>query len=135
MGPNPWRCTEQIFSCFSSASRLRAVLAGRLTGGSMSIREERRCEPRTQLHRNWIVCVESDRFRHRRAQLLDYRASGMRLALEGENELRPGERLEIHHPGTSVTYLATVAWSQQEHRQTLVGAQLLEPAPSMRQTC
>lgn len=101
----------------------------------MSIREERRCEPRMELHRNWIVCVESDRFRHRRAQLLDYSASGMRLALEGDHGLRPGERLEIHHPGTRATYLATVAWSQQEHRQTLIGAQLLEPAPSMRLSC
>lgn len=99
----------------------------------MSIRDERRGEPRTELHRLWAVCVESDGFRHRRAQLLDYSESGMRLALEGDSSLRPGQRLKIHNPGTRVSYLATVAWSQQENNQTLAGAQLIGAISSMRQ--
>ena len=50
---------------------------------TMGIRQERRGEPRTELHRIWTVSVESHRFGHCRAQMLDYSASGMRLLLDG----------------------------------------------------
>jgi hypothetical protein len=101
----------------------------------MSIREERRCEPRTELYRIWTVSVESNLFGHRRAQMLDYSASGMRLALDAGSTLRPGEQLEIHYPGTGFSYRAAVAWCRQDNTQTIVGACLLEVASAVRQAC
>jgi hypothetical protein len=99
----------------------------------MSIREERRCEPRTELYRIWTVSVESNLFGHRRAQMLDYSASGMRLLLDGGSAFRPGEQLEIHYPGTGLSYLTAVAWCRQDGRQVMVGARLLHAVSSGRQ--
>lgn len=95
----------------------------------MSITEERRSEPRTELHRIWTVSVESERLGPLRGQVLDYSASGMRLALDGFSVLRPGEWLEIHYPGTGFSYRATVAWSRQKHRKTIVAARVLMDVP------
>jgi hypothetical protein len=95
----------------------------------VSITEERRSEPRTELHRIWTVSVESEWLGPCRGQVLDYSASGMRLALDGFSVLKPGEWLEIHYPGTGFSYRATVAWSRQKHRKTIVAARLLLEAP------
>jgi len=103
--------------------------------GSMSIRDERRAEPRTELHRLWTVSVESDRLGQRRAQVLDYSASGIKLALDGVCDLRPGASLEIHYPGTGWSYQATIAWTKQDDTETILGARLLEAACSLRQAC
>ncbi|MBM5802000.1 MAG: PilZ domain-containing protein [Cyanobacteria bacterium K_DeepCast_35m_m2_023] len=99
----------------------------------MSIREERRGEPRKELHRIWTVSVESKLLGHRRAQLLDYSASGMRLALDGSSDARPGERLDIHYPGTSCSYRATIAWCRSSDTQTFLGAHLIETLPAAHQ--
>ena len=64
----------------------------------MSIWDERRAEPRTELHRLWTVSVEFDRLGQRRAQVLDYSASGIKLAFDGVSDLRPGAPLEITTP-------------------------------------
>ncbi len=49
---------------------------------------------------SWRVSVESDRLGQRRAQVLDYSASGMKLALDGVSDLRPGAPLDIHYHRT-----------------------------------
>lgn len=99
---------------------------------TMGIRQERRGEPRTELHRIWTVSVESHRFGHCRAQMLDYSASGMRLLLDGGSAVQPGEQLEIHYPGTGLSYLTAVAWCRQDGRQVMVGARLLDARPRSR---
>jgi hypothetical protein len=101
--------------------------------GSMSIREERRGEPRQELHRIWTVSVESDRFGHRRVQLLDHSPSGMRLALDGCSALQPGERLTIHYPGTNFRYVMKVQWTAIESSHTVIGARLMEGSLSLQQ--
>jgi len=101
--------------------------------GSMSIRDERRAEPRTELHRLWTVSIHSDRLGQRHAQVLDYSASGIKLALDGASDLRPGAPLEIHYPGTGCSYQATIAWTTQDDTETILGARLLEAACSLLQ--
>ena len=98
----------------------------------MSVRKERRCDPRAELHRTWTVSVESDHIGQRQAQILDYSSSGMRLAFNGSSSLKPGDRLAIHYPGTNFSYEATVAWSQEEQNRTIAGACLLEAVRSGR---
>ena len=94
----------------------------------MDIHDERRSEARLALHRTWNVSVESDVLGSRVAQVLDYSPSGIKLSLAAVSGLKPGSRLAIHHPGTSCSYVATVAWCRQQHSTTLVGAQLVQTA-------
>lgn len=99
----------------------------------MSITEERRCEPRQELHRIWTVSVESDRFGRRQAQLLDHSPSGMRLALDGSSALRPGERLNLHYPGTNLRYGVKVQWTAIESSHTVIGVRLMEGSLALQQ--
>lgn len=101
----------------------------------MQIHEERRLEPRSELHRIWNVSVESEIVGHRMAQVLDYSPSGMRLAVDGVAALKAGERLEIHYPGTNFSYVTTVAWCRQKHHKTLIGARLVATCTPLGETC
>lgn len=102
---------------------------------SMRIREERRAELRADLHRLWTVSVESELLGQRRAQVLDYSASGMRLAIDGNRDLFPGATVAIHYPGTGWSYQATITWATNDGKETVCGVQLKESACSMRQSC
>jgi hypothetical protein len=101
----------------------------------VQIHEERRSEPRSELHRIWNVSVESELVGHRMAQVLDYSPSGMRLAVDGVAELKAGERLEIHYPGTNFSYVTTVAWCRQKHRKTIVAARLVSSSTPVGEAC
>ena len=101
----------------------------------MDIQDERRSEDRSTLHRTWNVSVECEVFGSRLAQVLDYSPSGIKLSLASISGLEPGTRLEIHHPGTSCCYVATVTWCQQQHNTTLLGAQLVDTTVVMSQAC
>lgn len=71
----------------------------------------------------------------RLARVLDYSQSGIRLSLTEDTSLRPGERLEIHHPGTNASYVATVTWLKQKPGQTIIGARLTNETLAARQAC
>jgi hypothetical protein len=90
----------------------------------VDIHDERRSEARATLHRTWTVSVDSEVFGTRCAQVLDTSPSGIKLCLKAVSGLEPGVRLAIHHPGTNCSYLATVAWCQQQQQSTIVGAQI-----------
>jgi hypothetical protein len=101
----------------------------------VDIHDERRSEARSTLHRTWNVSVDSEVFGSRCAQVLDYSPSGIKLCLAAVSGLEPGMRLTIHHPGTSSSYVATVAWCRSQHRTTTIGAELVETAAAVRQAC
>jgi hypothetical protein len=132
--PRPFSELSRISLAFLQQAGLEQTWKPAPVEGPVSITDERRFEPRTDLHRIWNVSVESELLGHRLGQVLDYSASGMRLALDGFSVLKPGEWLEIHYPGTGYSYRATVAWSRQKHRKTIVGARLLSAA-SVREAC
>jgi hypothetical protein len=101
----------------------------------VDIHDERRSEARSTLHRTWNVSVDSEVFGTRQAQVLDTSPSGIKLCLAVVSGLEPGMRLAIHHPGTSCSYVVTVAWCRHQHRTTTVGAELMETPVAVRQAC
>jgi hypothetical protein len=101
----------------------------------VDIHDERRSEDRSTLHRTWNVSVECEAFGSRQAQVLDYSSSGIKLSMAAVSGLEPGARLEIHHPGTSYSYVATVAWCDQQTSRITLGAELVETAAAMQQAC
>ena len=99
----------------------------------MAVISERRSEPRTLVHQPWNVRIESRLFTHRLAQVVDYSLSGMRLVLDGEWVLQPGDQVDINYIGTSFACSTAVCWSSKTNGQTEIGVQLLNDSLPVHQ--
>ena len=90
--------------------------------------QDRRPEPRTELHRRWNVTVEAALVGPQQGRILDYSASGMKLLVDGSFAVQVGDVLKVSYPGADVNYSATVVWHRHQDHDTLMGICIAEPA-------